>query len=45
LCQEKALNFLEKNLRGEQKFTPEENYYLASAAEILLDMSNKYGQE
>jgi hypothetical protein len=45
ICARKSLELLEKNLRGEQTFTPEEIYYLASAAEILLDMSEKYGKE
>jgi hypothetical protein len=45
ICARKSLEILEKNLRGEQSFTPEEIYYLASAAEILLDMSEKYGKK
>ena len=45
VCARKSLELLEKNLKGPQSFTPEEIYYLASAAEILLDMSDKYGKK
>jgi hypothetical protein len=45
ICARKSLELLEKDLRGEQKLLPSEIYYLASAAEILLDMSEKYGKE
>ena len=37
LCARKSLEILEKDLRGKQALTPENIYYLASAAEILLD--------
>ena len=41
----KQLQILEKNLRGQQTLTPQEIFYLASAAEILLDLCDKYGKK
>ena len=45
VCARKSLEILEKNLRGNQTLTPEEIFYLASAAEILLDLCDKYGKK
>jgi len=45
VCARKSLEILEKNLRGNQTLTPEEIFYLSSAAEILLDLCDKYGKK
>jgi len=45
LCARKSLEILEKDLRGKQSLTPEEIYHLTSAAEILLDLCEKYGKK
>jgi hypothetical protein len=45
VCARKALETLQKDLQGPRSFSPEEIYYLASAAEILLNMRDFYGKE
>ena len=45
LCARKSLELLEKDLKGTQSLTPQEIYYLAQAAEILLDLCEKYGKK
>lgn len=44
-CARKALEWLQKDLQGNRNLSPEEVFYLSSAAEILLTMRDMYGQE
>lgn len=44
-CARKALEWLQKDLQGHKNLSPEEVFYLSSAAEILLTMRDMYGQE
>ena len=45
VCARKALEWLQKDLQHEHKLSPQEIYYLAAAAEILLDMRDLYGKK
>ena len=45
VCARKTLEWLQKDLQGPNKLQPVEIYYLASAAEILLNMRDLYGEE
>ena len=45
VCARKALETLQKDLQGSKEFSPEDIYYLASAAKILLTMRDFYGKE
>lgn len=44
-CARKTLEWLQKDLQNGKTLSPEEVYYLATAAEILLSMRDEYGQE
>ena len=44
-CARKALEWLQKDLQGNRNLSPEEVYYLSSAADILLTMRDQYGKE
>ena len=44
-CARKALEWLQKDLQGNKNLSPEEVHYLSSAAEILLALRDKYGEE
>jgi hypothetical protein len=45
VCARKSLEILEKDLKGPQELSPKDIFYLASAAEILLDLCSKYGKK
>jgi hypothetical protein len=45
VCARKTLEWLQKDLQSGHKLSPEEIYYLATAARILLDMRDHYGKE
>jgi hypothetical protein len=45
VCARKALEMLQKDLQTNHKLEPEDIYYLASAAEILLEVRDKYGKK
>jgi hypothetical protein len=45
VCARKALEWLQKDLQGDRKLSPEEVYYLSSAAELLLTMRDMYGKK
>jgi hypothetical protein len=45
VCARKTLELLQKDLQVTHKLTPQEIYYLASAAEVLLNMRDKYGKK
>jgi len=45
VCARKALEWLQKDLQGDRKLSPEEIYYLSSAAELLLTMRDMYGKK
>ena len=44
-CARKALEWLQKDLQGNKNLSPEEVFFLSSAAEILLTMRDMYGQK
>ena len=44
-CARKALEWLQKDLQGNKSLSPEDIYYLATAADILLTMRDSYGKE
>jgi len=44
-CARKTLEWLQKDLQGTRKLQPDEIYYLAYAAQILLDIRDNYGQK
>ena len=44
-CARKALEWLQKDLQKDQRLQPSEIYYLAYAAQILLDIRDSYGQK
>ena len=44
-CARKALEWLQKDLQGEKRLSPEEVYYLSNAADILLTMRDEYGEK
>lgn len=44
-CARKALEWLQKDLQGSKHLSPEEVYYLAMAADIMLTMRDEYGQK
>jgi len=39
------LEMLQKDLQTTHKLAPDDIYYLASAAKVLLDLRDKYGQK
>jgi hypothetical protein len=45
VCARKALEWLQKDLQGEQKLLPEEVYHLSTAASLLLTMRDTYGKK
>jgi hypothetical protein len=45
VCARKTLEWLQKDLQGTCRLTPEEVYYLASAADIMLDIRDRYGKK
>jgi hypothetical protein len=45
VCARKALEMLQKDLQTNHKLNPEDIFYLASAAEILLEIRDKYGKK
>ena len=45
VCARKSLEWLQKDLQGTRSLSPEDVYYLASAADILLTMRDEYGEE
>jgi len=45
VCARKSLEWLQKDLQGEYKLLPAEVYYLASAANILLNIRDTYGKK
>lgn len=45
ICARKALEWLQKDLQGEQSLTPAEIYHLANASHILLMMRDQYGKK
>ena len=44
-CARKALEWLQKDLQGNKNLSPEEVFFLSSAAEILLTMRDMSGQK
>jgi hypothetical protein len=44
-CARKTLEWLQKDLQGDRGLTPQDVYYLASAAELLLIMRDTYGKK
>jgi hypothetical protein len=44
-CARKTLEWLQKDLQGTHKLEPDEVYYLAFAAQILLDIRDNYGKK
>jgi hypothetical protein len=45
VCARKSLEWLQKDLQIDQKLQPEEVYYLAQAAHILLNIRDVYGKK
>lgn len=45
VCARKTLEWLQKDLQGNKELTPQEVYYLASAAGLLLELRDLYGKE
>ena len=45
VCARKTLEWLQKDLQGQQKLQPDQVYYLAYAAQILLDIRDSYGKK
>jgi hypothetical protein len=45
VCARKTLEWLQKDLQSLHKLEPEEIYFLASAAKILLDIRDLYGEK
>jgi hypothetical protein len=45
VCARKTLELLQKDLQVTHKLSAQEIYYLASAAEVLLNMRDKYGKK
>ena len=44
-CARKTLEWLQKDLQTDQKLNPDEIYYLAQAAQILLNIRDVYGKK
>ena len=44
-CARKTLEWLQKDLQGDRTLQPEDVYYLASAADLLLTMRDTYGKK
>ena len=44
VCARKTLEWLQKDLQGDRTLPPQDVYYLASAADLLLAMRDLYGK-
>ena len=45
VCARKTLEWLQKDLQGPRTLTAQEVFYLASAAQLLLDLRDQYGEK
>jgi len=45
VCARKTLEWLQKDLHGDRSLAPQDVYYLASAADLLLAMRDLYGKK
>ena len=45
VCARKTLEWLQKDLQGDQKLNPEEIFHLSTAAQLLLTIRDTYGKE
>ena len=45
VCARKALEWLQKDLQGAQELTPSEILELATAAQLLLALRDRYGEK
>jgi hypothetical protein len=45
VCARKSLEWLQKDLQSTHKLLPEDVYYLACAAQIFLEIRDRYGKE
>ena len=45
VCARKTLEWLQKDLQGPHKLEPDEVYYLAFAAQMLLSIRDSYGKK
>jgi hypothetical protein len=45
VCARKSLEWLQKDLQTDQKLQPDDVYYLAQAAHILLNIRDTYGKK
>jgi hypothetical protein len=45
VCARKTLEWLQKDLQGDRSLAPQDVYYLASAADLLLAMRDLYGKK
>lgn len=45
VCARKTLEWLQKDLQGDRALAPQDIYYLASAADLLLTMRDVYGKK
>jgi hypothetical protein len=45
VCARKTLEWLQKDLQGDRTLSPQDVYYLASAADLLLSMRDLYGKK
>jgi hypothetical protein len=45
VCARKTLEWLQKDLQGDRTLAPQDVYYLASAADLLLAMRDLYGKK
>ena len=45
VCARKTLEWLQKDLQGPHKLEPDEVYYLAYAAKVLLEIRDNYGKK
>jgi hypothetical protein len=45
VCARKTLEWLQKDLQSEYKLQPHEIHYLANAANILLNIRDRYGKK
>ena len=44
-CARKTLEWLQKDLQGDRELSPQDVYYLASAADLLLTRRDLYGKK
>lgn len=45
VCARKTLEWLQKDLQGDKTLHPDEVFYLASAAQVLLTLRDVYGKK